>query len=81
MNPMAHFAFETTQAGHVRVRLFDLNGRLVRTVVDAASMPAGRHELFLDGRNNRGGALSSGVYFYRLESVDGSSTGRLTINR
>ena len=81
MNPMAHFAFETTKVGPVRVRLFDLSGRLVRTVVDAASMPAGRHELFLDGRNDRGGVLSSGVYFYRLESVEGSSTGRVTINR
>jgi hypothetical protein len=81
MNPTAKFAFETTRPGQVRVRLFDLSGRLVRTVADASSMPAGRHELTLDGRNERGGEIRSGVYFYRLESVDGVATGRVTISR
>ena len=81
MNPTAKIAFQTTRAGRVRIQLFDLNGRLVRTVVDASSMPAGSHEVLVDGKNHRGADLGSGIYFVRIESADGVSKGRVTLAR
>jgi len=80
MNPTAKFAFATSRTGPVRVQLFDVRGQLARTVVDAV-MPAGSHEVILDGKDNHGRGLGSGVYLYRLESADGMSVGRLTIMR
>jgi len=35
----------------------------------------------LDGRDDKGAALGSGVYFYRIETTDGPLTGRFVIAR
>jgi hypothetical protein len=51
----------------VDLRVFALDGREVRRLARAA-YPAGRHELRWDGRDARGAAVPSGVYFLRLES-------------
>jgi hypothetical protein len=37
--------------------------------------------VILDGKSDRGSNLGSGIYFYRIESADGVSKGRLTIAR
>jgi hypothetical protein len=58
--------------GKVALKVFDVGGRQVRTLVDT-QVPAGAHAVTWDGRDNRGARLSSGVYFYRLE-VNGLGT-------
>lgn len=45
--------------------LYDATGALVRTMRDGISEP-GVHRVVWDGRNNRGGAVASGIYFCRL---------------
>jgi len=74
----ARLAFSTAQAGPVSVRIFDVNGRLVRRLLDGA-LPAGPHTLALDGRGDDGASLHSGVYFYRVRSSEGTSSGRFVI--
>ena len=56
------------------VEVFDVRGRSVLRLLDAA-LTAGRHEVVWDGRDARGQAAASGVYFYRLKAV-GESTFR-----
>jgi hypothetical protein len=51
----------------VRLRVFDVAGRLVRVLVDERQ-PAGRHQVAWNGCDRHGRALASGVYFYRLEA-------------
>ena len=63
-----HFQLEGTQRVHVSI--YDVNGRLVRTLVDAV-LPAGPHHRTWDGRDNGGRAMSSGAYYLRLVA-DGS---------
>jgi hypothetical protein len=73
-NPMTTIRFDLAQSGHVRLRLYDVAGRLVRTLVDA-EMQAGRDQrLVWDGRGETGERLASGVYWLRLEAAgfDGS---------
>jgi hypothetical protein len=65
-------AFETAAPGAVRVRLFDVTGRCVRSLGDAGSAPSGAHEVVLD----RAG-LGSGIYFYRIDTPEGVASGRL----
>jgi len=77
-NPEALVSFSTSVAGPVRAHLFDVHGRLVRTIVHAP-MPAGRHTLTLDARNDGGALLASGIYFLRLASPDGVVTRRVAI--
>ena len=68
-----YLTFRTTRDGSVRVRLFSVSGRLVRTLLDT-SMPLGFHDLAL---SNAG--LPSGVYVYRIDSPEGPRSGRLVL--
>jgi flagellar hook assembly protein FlgD len=58
--------FDLPEAGPVRLSVFDVAGRLVRTLVDD-SMPEGSHEAVWDGGDSAGGAVGSGSYLARLE--------------
>jgi thrombospondin type 3 repeat protein len=53
------------RAAHVRIGVYSLAGRLVRTVVDH-ELPAGQNRLTLDLRADGGGPLPSGMYYLRL---------------
>jgi hypothetical protein len=77
----AHLRFVTSRPGALRVTLFDLTGRRVRRVTDELNAPAGPHDLVLDGLDDRGRALASGLYFYRIRALEGVSNGRVLIAR
>jgi flagellar hook assembly protein FlgD len=53
----------------VRLELFDVSGRLVRRLVDAA-MPSGNHQTTWDGRGLNGQCMPNGIYLFR--SIAGS---------
>jgi hypothetical protein len=78
-NPQATLTIRTTRAGKVRVQLFDAQGRLVRVLLEGRDLDAGYHAVLLDGQNENGDRLRSGVYFYRIEAAEGVETGRLVI--
>jgi hypothetical protein len=79
MNPRGVLKFTTRTTGYVSARLFDLSGRLVRTIPAAGPLEAGDHTLVLDGRDDRGVTLATGIYFYRLDTPDRVSRGRFAI--
>ncbi len=81
LNPSAVLTFFTTKSGPVRLQAFDPQGRLVRTMLHEPQVGAGYHDLAIDGRDDRGTPLASGVYYYRLEAAEGITTGRFTILR
>jgi flagellar hook assembly protein FlgD len=47
--------------------VYDVSGALVKTLVSGA-VAGGRHEVRWDGRNERGEAVASGIYFAQLNS-------------
>ncbi len=53
----------------VRLVVYDVAGREVRTLVDELASP-GRHTLSWDARNDAGHRVEEGVYFYRLRAGD-----------
>ncbi len=61
-NPSTQIAFSIPTGGWVSVKVYDLLGRQVATVVDS-HMDAGMHATVFNA-----GALSSGMYFYRIEA-------------
>ena len=79
INPSGILTFTTSAPGHVTVRLFDIQGHLVRTLAEALRVSAGSHELRIDGRADDGSELASGVYFYRIETAAGALGGRVAI--
>jgi hypothetical protein len=66
-NPAATISFSLKERSHVTLRIFTVNGELVRTVVDE-TLDAKLHRVFWDGKDEWGAKVSSGVYFYRLEA-------------
>lgn len=73
-----HFSLSSKQT--VALQIYDVSGRLVRTLVDA-TFSAGAHQLTWDGTNDRGEAVNSGVYFYRLRSEDVKANRRMVLLR
>jgi subtilisin family serine protease len=79
-NPSTEIVFALPAAGQVRVRLYDVSGRLVRVLADG-SLPAGENRLRWDGNDDRGRALASGVYYLRVESADAVKGAALSLVR
>jgi hypothetical protein len=79
LNPQSKLYFATSKPGTVKVDMFDLQGRLVRTIQSTTYMTAGDHELTIDGRGQSGEKLASGVYFIRGETADGIFKNMITI--
>jgi len=59
--------FATPVQGHVSMKVFDLSGRLVRTLANEDMAPA-NHSVTWDGTDDNGRPLGAGVYFCRLEA-------------
>ena len=77
-NPKTTIAFALPTDGHVRVRIYDASGRLVRTLVDG-TFEAGSHEVPWDGKDDRGTDVASGVYFYRMEAGGRALGGKMAL--
>ena len=64
---------------NVKVRVYDVAGRAVRTLVDSEAQTPGEHTVTWDGRNGVGTRVSPGIYFYRLEAGAFSATRRMAL--
>lgn len=73
-------AYRLPEKSAVRLQVFDTGGRLVRTLLDGPC-DAGVHFVNWDGRDERGAAVSSGVYFYSFETNGVKETRKLILAR
>jgi hypothetical protein len=76
----ATIRFALGRASRATLAIFDASGRRVRTLVDG-DLAGGEHAARWDGRDARGGLAAAGVYFYRLESGNFTSTQKLILLR
>jgi flagellar hook assembly protein FlgD len=65
-NPSTSFRFRVRENTAVKLQIFNLNGQLVRTLVDGNLAPKVYKERW-NGRNEKGHPVASGIYFYRLQ--------------
>jgi len=80
-NPRTSIFFELPQAGPAHLRIYDLAGRLV-TQHSWDEVPAQqRVEFQWNGLNNTGRAVPSGVYLYRVDSRELSTSRRMSLVR
>lgn len=61
-NPSTTIKFSIPQRGLAKLVIYDINGRIIATPVNT-DLNVGSYDIFFDASN-----LSSGIYFYRLES-------------
>jgi len=77
-NPVTQIAFEVPVAGRVALKVFDVSGRHVRTLVDETKLPS-RYVVAWDGTDGSGRRLASGLYFCRMEAGSFRETIRMTL--
>jgi DNA-binding beta-propeller fold protein YncE len=65
-NPATTIRFALPVSGFVTLRVYDVVGREVRTLV-AGDRPVGMHAVEWDGTNDAGAPAATGIYFYRLD--------------
>jgi hypothetical protein len=79
-NPSTTIRFDLPVAGPVRLDIYNVKGERISTLVDR-HMTEGRKEVTWEGRDMEGGALASGVYFYRLVAGDFVQTRKMVLLR
>jgi hypothetical protein len=82
-NPFAsstRIAYQLAEASPVSLRIYDLSGRLILSLVDRA-LPAGRHVVRWDGQDRSGRRVASGAYLIALSAGDARVSRRVVFQR
>ncbi len=74
-NPSTKIQFNMPKAGHLSMKIYNVRGELVKTLIDE-SRAAGAGHIMWDGTNDQGSSVSSGVYFYEARTA-----GEVSINK
>ena len=78
-NPSTEIRFTLTGPQRVSLRVYDIAGRCVATLLDRAPLAAGAQAIAWNGRDAAGRALPSGIYLYRLEAGELKATQKMTL--
>ena len=84
-NPETWIPYHLSEPGRVTVRLYAVDGTLVRTL-DLGHQTSGRYEArsraaYWDGKNALGEPVSSGIYFYTLTAGEFTATRKMLIRK
>ena len=77
-NPKTTLSFNMARAGHVNLAVFDVQGRLVKVLVDEHKA-AGPHAIERDGTHANGTRMTSGVYLSKLLSGEYEETRKMIL--
>lgn len=77
-NPTTVISYELDRRLDVHMDIYDVQGRLVRRLVDAVREP-GLYSIEWDGKNASGRSVSSGIYFYRLQAGGAVQTRKMVL--
>jgi hypothetical protein len=79
-NPETTICFYLPQnTREVDLRIYNLRGQLVRTLIKSTAYPRGESSIVWNGRDDLGRAVSSGTFFYHLITPQRCTTGRMTL--
>ena len=79
-NPTTTIAYSIKDQAHVSLKVYNVAGQLVRTLVNEQQTPQVENfRVTWDGRNDLGSSVSSGVYFYKLVTKNFSQTKKMVL--
>ena len=73
--------FDLARRDQASLRIYDVTGRLVRTLADGGMLESGSHQVEWSGRDDGGARLEAGLYFCRLAAGPASETRRMVLAR
>lgn len=77
-NPRTRIDYRLPRAGRLEIKVFNLRGECVRTLLDE-DRPAGEGHVVWDGTDARGAGVGSGVYFYEARHEGEARVGKMTL--
>jgi hypothetical protein len=77
-NPMTELSFSLSRPGQVRVTIYDLQGRVVKALVNETRM-AGVQRVVWNGSNAQNQTVPSGIYFIRIETPEGKAIRKVAV--
>jgi flagellar hook assembly protein FlgD len=77
-NPTTTIAFWLPEKSSVTLAVYDVDGRLVNTLVDE-ELDKGMKQFPWNGTDSRGSTVSSGVYFYKLQAGSKELTRKMVL--
>jgi hypothetical protein len=77
----AEICFATGAAGPVDLAVYDVSGRLVRSLIAGARLTGGNYRAEWDGTSQSGTRAAAGVYFVRLSGPLGDRASKIVLVR
>jgi hypothetical protein len=65
---------------HTTLKIYNILGRLVRTLIDEEKLP-GNYSVVWDGKDNSNKEVTSGIYLYQLKTIDYTNTRKMVLLR
>ena len=75
-NPVTHISYELAERTDIRIMVYDMLGRRVRTLVNE-TLSAGAYQVKWDGTNDMGNQVSSGIYFCKMQTPGYTRTSKM----
>jgi len=75
-NPSTVISYSIPKAGFVKLQIFDITGKQIRSLVNTNQQP-GRYDISFNGRDDYGNTIPSGIYFYTLSSEKFTETRKM----
>ena len=79
-NPETNIHFTLPDQGRIVLKIYDILGREVNTLVDEEK-PSGRYTVLWDGQNHLGQVVALGTYFYQIRFRDKIITRKIMLMR
>jgi len=77
-NPETTISYAIKEACNVRLEIYNLRGQRVRSLMNG-TQNSGNYRIVFDSRDDKGNALSSGIYLYRLSAGNYTSTRKMML--
>jgi hypothetical protein len=78
-NPTTTIEYSIAKPGHVSLKVYNVAGQLVKTLVDQMQSPTSVKPVVWDGRSDAGQPVASGVYFYKLTTPGFTQTKKMVM--
>ena len=78
-NPTTTIRFDLAREGHVELRIYDVAGHVVKTLVNGTLAPGRNIAIPWSGLDEAGARVPSGVYFYQLVTDDFTATKKMVL--
>ena len=77
-NPETTISYDLADGGRVELEIYNVMGQMVKQLV-GEEQSAGRYRVVWDGSNSIGRSVASGVYFYRLNTMQYNAVRKLML--